>query len=91
MTEAERVPSRSRCGGQVVGLRSRRQRSTGLFVLDFLRPRVNLAIEVDGAIHEDEDQAARDAERITNADVLDNLPAVLETIRRVAHGREPAP
>lgn len=104
MTEAEQVLWQALRGGQVDGLRFRRQHSVGPFVLDFWCPRVKLAIEVDGAIHEAEDQSARDAERtahlaaydyrvlrVSNDDVLNNLPAVLKTIRLAAQTHEPAP
>jgi len=78
----------------VDGLRFRRQHSVGPYVLDFWCPRIKLAAEVDGSVHADADQAARDAERtqhlaaygyrvlrVSNEDVLNNLPAVLQAIR----------
>ncbi len=79
------------------GLRFRRQHSVGPFVLDCWCPRVKLAIEVDSAVHADEDQAARDAERtaylasygyrvlrVSNDGVRYNLPAVPNRIRTAA-------
>jgi very-short-patch-repair endonuclease len=102
MSEAERVLWQALCGGQVDGLRFRRQHSVGPFVLDFWRPRIKLALEVDGSIHDDEDQAVRGAERsahlaaygyrvlrVTNDGVLNNLPAVLDGIRATAQPHAP--
>ena len=94
MTEAEQVLWQALRGGRVNGLRFRRQHPVGPFVLDFWCPRIKLAIEVDGEIHTDQQQAARDAERtahpeaygyrvlrVRNDDVLNNLAGVLHQIR----------
>lgn len=102
MTVAEQVLWQALRGGQANGLRFRRQHSVGPFVLVFWCPCVKLAIEVDGAVHSDENQAARDAERtaylaaygyrvlrVTNDEVLDNLPAVLDRIRTAARPAAP--
>jgi very-short-patch-repair endonuclease len=89
-------------GEQLDGLRFRRQHSGDPFVLDFWCPLARLVIEVDGAIHADEDQAAPDADRtahlaaygyrvlrVTNDEVPHALPAVLNRIRAAA--RRPVP
>ena len=104
MTEAERVLWQAIRSGQLDGLRFRRQHSVGPFVLDFWCPRAKLAVEVDGAVHSDAVQAARDAERtaflaayryrvlrVSNGDVLNNLSAVLDKIGLAAHTNGSAP
>jgi very-short-patch-repair endonuclease len=45
------------------GLRFRRQRPFGAFVVDFYCPRLKLAVEIDGSVHENLDQAQHDASR----------------------------
>jgi len=50
-------------GGQIDGLRFRRQHPIGPFVLDFFCPRHRLAVEVDGAEHYTEDGMEKDAAR----------------------------
>lgn len=44
-------------------MRFRRQHAIGRFVLDFYCPAEGLAIEVDGGVHDDPDQAEYDAAR----------------------------
>ncbi len=48
---------------QICGVRFHRQYSVGAFVLDFYAPSVRLAIELDGASHDGEEAAMRDAYR----------------------------
>ena len=45
------------------GRKFRRQHSAGPYILDFYCPAERLAVEVDGAIHDNLQQAAHDAER----------------------------
>ncbi|HEU4561441.1 MAG TPA: DUF559 domain-containing protein, partial [Longimicrobium sp.] len=77
---------------RVDGVRFRRQHAVGRFVLDFYAPSHKLAIEVDGAVHDT--QQERDAERtrllalrgirvirFRNDEIEANLHDVLEKIR----------
>jgi very-short-patch-repair endonuclease len=48
---------------RLLGLKFRRQHAVGRFVLDFYCHELRLAIEIDGAIHNDAVQAQRDRER----------------------------
>jgi very-short-patch-repair endonuclease len=80
---------------QVAGLRFRRQHPVGRFVLDFYCPSHKLVIEVDGAVHDL--QQERDSERtkilethglrvlrFRNEEVLRALPSVGARIAAVA-------
>ena len=73
------------------GLKFRRQHAVGRFILDFYCPTHKLVLEVDGGIHNQQQDydAARTEHleaygyqviRFKNEEVLDNLPAVLEQI-----------
>jgi very-short-patch-repair endonuclease len=77
--------------GRRTGVRFRRQRAVGRFILDFYCPERALAVEVDGASHEG--RVERDDERgrwlvstgirvlrVANADVMSNLQSVLDGI-----------
>jgi very-short-patch-repair endonuclease len=77
------------------GLKFRRQRPVGAFVLDFYCEELHLAIEIDGAIHLEPDVASRDAMRerdlreqgvrfirVSARDVETDVVAVLEFVRR---------
>ena len=63
MTEAEEALWAGLRRDGIRGMRWRRQHAIGRFVLDFYCPAHKLAVEVDGAVHDDPDQAARDAAR----------------------------
>ena len=104
MIEAEQVLWQALCGGQVGGLRFRRRPSVRPFALDCCCSQAKLAIEVDGGVHLDADQAARDAERtahlaaygsrvlcVANGEVLNDLPTAVEAIRGAAQTRERPP
>jgi very-short-patch-repair endonuclease len=80
---------------QLAGAKFRRQHPFQRFVLDFYCPASRLVIEVDGDVHSDPDQAARDEERtrhlavhglrvirFRNEEVLYDITTVLERIRR---------
>ncbi|HYH82774.1 MAG TPA: endonuclease domain-containing protein [Longimicrobium sp.] len=87
----------------VDGLSFRRQHAIRGFILDFFCPSRKLAVEVDGEVHEG--QQERDAERTAalallgirvirfrNDEVLGDLTAVVERIRweaKLASGEEP--
>jgi very-short-patch-repair endonuclease len=92
-TEAEDILWESLRGKRLNGVKFRRQHPIGRFVLDFFCVQYQLAIELDGAIHDLPEQAANDAERTAfleeqgiqvlrfrNEDIFDNLPQVLRKI-----------
>ena len=75
------------------GLHFRRQRPVGTFIADFYCHQARLVVEVDGGVHLARDQRAYDRERdaimalfgvrvlrVTNDEVLNDLPAVLTRI-----------
>ena len=79
---------------RVYGVKFRRQHPVGRFVLDFYCPSHRLCIEVDGGIHDtqqDRDEARDETLaaagigvlRFRNEQVLGDLPSVIQTIRRV--------
>jgi very-short-patch-repair endonuclease len=101
-TDAEQVLWQALRREQLAGLRFRRQHGIGRFVLDFYCPARMIAIELDGGVHDEPDQAARDEARtqalaaqgiavfrLRNEDVLGDLPNALEQIRRVVAERPP--
>lgn len=70
-----------------------RQHPIDVFVVDFVSLEGKLVIEVDGATHSGADEIARDSERtrvleslgfhvlrVTNTDVYENLPGVLDAV-----------
>ena len=67
-TPAECVLWRLLKGSQIEGLKFRRQHSIGNYVLDFYCPSLQLAIELDGGIHQDMfvHQKDEDKERFVN-------------------------
>ena len=82
------------------GWHFRRQHPIGPFILDFYCAAAKLAVEVDGAVHAQAEQAAHDGRRsawlghkgirvirIKALDVRDELDGVLEYIAREAKGR----
>ncbi len=98
MTPAERLLWRELREHRLAGIHFRRQHPVGPFVLDFACPARFLAVEVDGAIHERqvEQDAARGeileaygwtVLRVTNANVLTNLPATHDRIAANAAAR----
>jgi very-short-patch-repair endonuclease len=81
-------------GRQLDGRKFRRHHSVGPYILDFYCPEEHLAIELDGAAHDHEAAATRDAARtrylesvgitvvrFENRDVLENLDGVVSIIR----------
>jgi very-short-patch-repair endonuclease len=78
---------------QLAGLKFRRQHPYGQFILDFFCVERQLAVEVDGGVHLNPEQAAHDAERseflaqrgvrvlrFTNEEIDQHLPDVLRKI-----------
>ena len=89
-------------GNRLGGLRFRRQHPIGPYILDFYCPEALLAVEVDGASHDDPDRMARDRRRtiwlgrrnirvvrIAAKAVRDELDGVLVFIRSVGYERLP--
>jgi very-short-patch-repair endonuclease len=82
----------------VAGLRFRRQHPIDRYVVDFACIQLKLAVEVDGAVHRDDDQALHDIARtqiiealgwqmlrFRNEEVLANLDRVLAAIENEAN------
>lgn len=93
-TLAERELWRALRGGAIDGLKFRRQHPIDRYVTDFACVALKLVVEVDGGVHDDDDQALHDVGRtavierlgwqvlrVTNADVLANLDGVVARIR----------
>jgi len=92
MTPAEhRLWQRLRAN-RLDGFHFRRQQIIAGFIVDFYCHQADLIIEVDGPIHSDQHAADEEREailssrelrvlRFTNAQVLQDLPSVLDTIR----------
>jgi very-short-patch-repair endonuclease len=96
MTEAEEVLWRALRGRGVGALRFRRQHPVGRFVLDFYCPAAKLCVEVDGDIHDEQEERdeARTAAlatggyrvlRFRNEEVLNDLPSVIARIEAATH------
>jgi very-short-patch-repair endonuclease len=96
-TKAEQALWRALRGDALDGLRFRRQHPIDRYVADFACVALKLAVEVDGPVHEDEDQALHDLVRtevierlgwdvlrVGNEQVLGDVDAVLARIRRAA-------
>ena len=88
--------------GNALGARFRRQHPVGRFILDFWCPAVRLAVEVDGDIHDlqQEQDELRTRElafhdyhvvRFRNEEVLEDLPSVLQRIRAEIEARPNVP
>jgi very-short-patch-repair endonuclease len=80
---------------QLLGLKFRRQVPIGQYVADFYCHDRRLVLELDGGIHEEPGQRSHDENRdanlaaqgftilrFTNDEVLNDLPSVLEKIRK---------
>jgi len=87
-------------GGGAEGLKFRRQHPIGPYILDFYCHAARLAVEVDGAGHDDPAQIAHDERRtlwlasqgvevlrVRSTDVRDHLEGVLALILQHATGR----
>jgi very-short-patch-repair endonuclease len=96
MTPAERKLWESLKGHQLDGLKFRRQHPVGSFVLDFYCPSRKLAVELDGGVHEeqeDHDDARTEklgeygyrVIRFRNEEVFDDLDSVLARILAAAN------
>jgi very-short-patch-repair endonuclease len=103
-THAEKALWRQIRSRKLAGLKFRRQQPYGRYILDFYCPESKLAVELDGGQHDapgtrDYDEARtkflQEAGvrilRFWNSQVWDNLPWVLECIRREADTPHPNP
>lgn len=101
MTPAERTLWSKLCRRQFLGLKFRKQHGIGPFVVDFFCPEKQLVIEVDGEVHDDEEQKLYDHARAAylcelglkiiryrNAEILQNPDGVLRSLH---HHLEPPP
>jgi len=91
MTPTERVLWQALRGNKLAGLHFRRQQIIAGFIVDFFCHEADLVLEMDGGIHQEQQQgdAERDAVlaklglrvmRLPNEEVLNNLPQALEKI-----------
>ena len=62
-TPAEEILWQHLRNKQLIGLKFRRQHPVSGFILDFYCPKLRLAIEVDGAIHQDPETRKYDQKR----------------------------
>ena len=92
-TRAEIVLWMNLKGRQILGCKFRRQHGVGRYVLDFYCPQLRLAIEIDGASHDDSPAKRRDARRqreierhgilfvrFTDDEVLGNVESAVRAI-----------
>jgi very-short-patch-repair endonuclease len=95
MTTAEKILWQEIRKKQILGHRFLRQYSIGSIIVDFYSPKIKLAIEVNGAIHDKSDIRELDKEkeetlknanisvlRFKNDKVLINIEEVLDIIRK---------
>lgn len=93
MTKAEELFWMKVRRKQVSGVRFKRQYGIGPYILDFYVPKKNLAIEIDGGIHEIETVKQKDTNkeaflnkngiqviRFTNETVLNELDRIIKEI-----------
>jgi very-short-patch-repair endonuclease len=94
LTPAEAILWTALCNRQLEGLKFRCQHPVGRFIVDFYCPSCKLVIEIDGSIHnqqQDYDQARTDqlqdfgysVLRFTNDQVTNDLPKVINQIIQV--------
>ncbi|HEV7229484.1 endonuclease domain-containing protein [Brevundimonas sp.] len=89
--------------GRLNGLKWKRQHPIGPYILDFYCAVASLALEIDGAFHDDPAQAAHDQRRtawlqarglrvirVAATDVRDDLEGVLDFVLRVVRARRAA-
>jgi len=105
MTSAEKVLWQKLKNNQVCGLKFRRQHPVDIFILDFYCHERKLAIEVDGGIHNQQEQKEWDENRtfelnefgikvlrFTNEEVINQTKIVLDSIRNFLKlGLAPSP
>ncbi len=95
-TKAEQILWKELRNRKCAGVKVKRQYGFGPYVLDFYVPELNIAIEVDGLIHEMPENKLHDINRdshlkdngiqvirITNDEVQTNLDATLEKLSTI--------
>jgi very-short-patch-repair endonuclease len=95
MTPAEKILWQ-KLRGNKLGAHFRRQQVIAGFIVDFYCHKADLVIELDGSVHEGDEQKESDAERnkvlskmglrvvrFVNEDVIRNLPTILRRIREL--------
>ena len=95
MTPAEKILWQELRGNKI-GVHFRRQQVIAGFIVDFYCHKADLVIELDGSVHERDEQKESDAERdkalgemglrvfrLKNEDVIGNSRGVLEKIREL--------
>jgi very-short-patch-repair endonuclease len=95
MTEAESALW-EKTRGKSLGVRVKRQYGIGPYILDFYIPKIRLAIEVDGGIHQNPDVKEKDINRdaflkrngidvlrFTNDEVLNEMDKVLSEVKKI--------
>ena len=94
-TPTERMLWKRLRSKQLDGFRFRQQHGFGPYVLDFYCPKLRLCIELDGSVHDSDEQQQRDAERtmflnqnrikvirFKNEEIEEDIEKVLSTIRK---------
>lgn len=93
-TEPEKLLWRHLSNAQLGDHKFRRQAVIGPIIADFLCPKANLIVEVDGDTHDKGKDAKRDAAlaqqgyrtlRFTNRNVMQNMDGVLQAILEALH------
>lgn len=95
MTPAEKILWQELRGNKL-GVHFRRQQVIAGFIVDFYCHKADLVIELDGSVHEEDEQKESDTERdkalgemglcvfrFKNEDIIGNLPGVLEKIQEL--------
>jgi len=101
MTEAEIILWEALSNKKLDGLKFRRQHAIDRFVVDFYCHKHKLIIELDGDVHLKEDVKLNDINReeelkehglkilrFKNEDVFNDLPKVLEKIRKIVYKQD---
>jgi len=102
MTNYEKLIWERLKGKQICGLRFRRQHPVDIFIVDFYCHEVRLVVEIDGEIHEQQEEYddGRSAEmekfgirviRFTNSEVENNIEGVINKIKKVVNERIKSP
>jgi len=71
LTEAEAALWKELRAKKILGYKFRRQHPMGGYILDFYCAEVRLAIEVDGSMHQDQEQIEYDRHRSSNQAEMD--------------------
>ena len=99
MTSAEGKLWEQLAGKKMDGFKFRRQHPINIFIADFYCHQKKLVIELDGGIHNEQDQSEYDIGRseeltklgikvirFTNEEVMNNMESVLKSIREMLKG-----